>query len=187
MTLTPGRAREIIRAQSQFPYWGNYSKFMTPEESAFVADAFKQSESGNVSIAGIVQRRARADMWEQPPHFDDKDVAIARERLTEWNSRPGPRVGDWVKMLDGTLRRFTHDWGTDIQTTLASGVDASFYFYGSCMSFSGSLDRAIPKASLVETAEIKPGNAWFFHHNSSGAGRGVYFTVPCRVFEVRHV
>jgi hypothetical protein len=182
MTLTPQRAREIIWAQSQFPYWGNYSKFMTEEESAFVSDLFKRSENGNVSIASIVELRARADYWEQPPHFDDKDAAMAREYLDVWNTRKGPRVGDWVKMLDGTERRFTHDWGNDIQTTCGSGDSGSFYFGKGFMSFSGGLDRAIDKAAIVETEEARPGSAWFFHHNRSGAGRGVYFTVPCRVF-----
>jgi hypothetical protein len=191
--LTPARAREIIRAQSRFPYWGNYQRFLTPDELAEVQGLFEQSDNGSITFAGIVQRRARADVFDAPPNFDERDVEIARERLAEWNELPGPRVGDWVKMLDGTVRRFTHDWGDEIQTTSASpglctvdGPDresGSFYFHGSGMSFSGGLDRSIPKAGLVETEEVKEGRAWFFHHGHSGAHRGVHFTVPCRVFK----
>ncbi|MGZ6008550.1 MAG: hypothetical protein ACXWLO_04600 [Rhizomicrobium sp.] len=181
--MTPDRAREVIRAQSQFPYWGNYQKFMTPEEIAFVRGQFEHSESGNVSFAGIIQRRARADRFDAPPDFDEQDAAIAQERLAAWNERPGPRVGDYVIMPDESTLRFTHDWGDSIQTTCkrASG-DVSFYFCHGHMSFSGSLDPSILKADLTDTGELRNGSAWFFHHNRSGARRGVYFTVPCRVF-----
>lgn len=118
------------------------------------------------------------------PTFDDRDQEIKDARVALWNDRAGPRVGDFVEMLDGSLRRFTHDWGDEIQTT--SGFqpeDASFYFgrAGYC-SFSGSLDPSIPKARLVETERSKDGRVWFFHHDQAGASRGVHTTIPCRVY-----
>jgi hypothetical protein len=187
--MTPERAREVIRQQSHFPYWGNYERFMTPDEIAFTRERFNNHPSGNITFAGIVQRLARSDRFEAPPDFDERDAEIATERLAIWNKRQGPRVGDFVHMLDGTLRRFAHDWGEDIQTTckrqtLGAKDDAcgSFYFFGESMSMSGGLDRAIPKSGLVDTGEFQNGSTWFFHHNQSGASRGVYFTVPCRVF-----
>lgn len=117
------------------------------------------------------------------PTFDDVDQAICDKRIAAWNERSGPRVGDWVLMPDGAQLRFTHDWGTDIQTThpRLSG-DASFYLGANYMEFSGSLDSAIPKAALLQIEGTIPGSAWFFHHNEVRAHNGVHFKVPCRVF-----
>lgn len=113
--------------------------------------------------------------------FDERDAALLAERQAEWDKRTGPRVGDFVRMLDGTLRRFAYDWGVSLQTT-CKGYDASFYFFGSGMSFSGSLAPSIPRASIEDTGETMEGAAWFFHHNQPGAGRGVRFLVKCRVW-----
>jgi hypothetical protein len=184
--LTPQRARQIIRAQSDFPYWGNYSKFMTAEENAYALDRFKLAKNGNVSIASIVHECARADMWERPAHFDDRDAEIVLASVVIWNERGGPRVGDWCLMPDGDMRRFTYAWDDGIQTTIrgSTGGDG-FYFNQGYLSFSGSLDRSIPFAWIFPTDEIKPGRAWCFHHNEVRAHNGVYFTVPCRVFVIR--
>lgn len=58
--MTPERAKEVISKQSKFPYWGNYRKFMTPDEIAFVDREFETAPSGNVSFASIVNRIARS-------------------------------------------------------------------------------------------------------------------------------
>jgi hypothetical protein len=184
--LTPQRAREIVRAQSEFPYWGNYSKFMTADEIAYVADLFKRAENGNISIARVVQERARSDMWESPPHFDEKDAEIVLASVVIWNERGGPRVGDWCRMPDGEMRRFTYAWDDGMQTTIRGSTGGhGFYFDRGYVSFSGSLDRTIPFSQIFPTDEIKPGEAWCFHRGMPRAHSGVYFTVPCRVFEVR--
>lgn len=52
--LTPDRAKEVHHKQNQFPYWGNYSKFMTEDEIAHVNWLWENAESGNVSFASIV-------------------------------------------------------------------------------------------------------------------------------------
>ena len=120
--------------------------------------------------------------------FDEQDQVILDERIVEWNKVEGPRAGDYVIMPDGEYRRFTYDWRDNLQTTVSRVKDhyqASFYFFGSGMSFSGSLDRAIFKDMLELTPEVKDGAAWFFHHGESGAHRGVHFNVPCRVYRVR--
>lgn len=182
--MTPARAREVIRLQSQFPFWGNYRRFMTDAEIASMTWRFRRHPSGDITFGRLVHQIAEADQFQARPGFDESDAELARKRLAVWNQIEGARVGDWVLMLDRTERRFTYDWGSELQTTCKgpAAADASFYFYGSCMSFSGSLDRAIPRAGLVDTGELRNGSAWFFHHNQSGAHRGVYFTVPCRVF-----
>ncbi|MET4190750.1 MULTISPECIES: hypothetical protein [unclassified Bradyrhizobium] len=120
------------------------------------------------------------------PEFDHRNDELRAKRLLEWDAIPGPRVGDFVIMPDGDERRFTHDWGDDIQTTVKrdkNHFNASFYFGGTYMEFSGSLDPALLKSKLVDTGETRLGSAWFFHHGEVGGGNGVHFTMPCRVFK----
>ena len=118
------------------------------------------------------------------PHLDPQDMAILRERATRFAALPGPRVGDWVQMADGSLRRFTHDWGDDIQTTLPNTGSATFYLTPEgCASYSGGLDRAILKSSLTLISEALDGRFWFFHHNWARAHNGVDALMPCRLFK----
>lgn len=115
--------------------------------------------------------------------FDEKDEAIRVARLAKWQARSGPRVGDFVRMPDGELRRWAYHWGDSIQPTW--GPDASFYFTGGGgMSMSGGLDSSIALDRIRDTGETVDGGCWFFHHDSSGAHRGVTCTVPCRVYAV---
>ena len=117
------------------------------------------------------------------PQFDDRDAEILKQSQHEFDAKEGPRVGDFVRMPDGELRRFTHDWGLDIQTTIKGNVDTSFYFHRGFCSFSGSLDPAIPKANLTVIPEVMEGSIWFFHHGQSGAHRGVYTKAKFRMFQ----
>lgn len=52
--MTPERAAEVHRQQSQFPYWGNYQKFMTEDEIAYCQHIFMNAESDHVSFASVV-------------------------------------------------------------------------------------------------------------------------------------
>lgn len=52
--MTPERAREVHKKQSEFPFWGNYKKFMTDDEIDFVQSKFMNAVSGNVTFASIV-------------------------------------------------------------------------------------------------------------------------------------
>ncbi|MEH2525842.1 MULTISPECIES: hypothetical protein [unclassified Bradyrhizobium] len=113
--------------------------------------------------------------------LDQRDQNILAARVTAWEGVQGPRVGDYVIMPDGEYRRFTHDWGADIQTT-CKGASGSFYFGTGYMDYSGGLDPALLKSRLVPTDEIKPGPVWFFHHNERRAHNGVYALVDCRVY-----
>jgi hypothetical protein len=117
--------------------------------------------------------------------LDQIDTELFAARVAKFDARnDGPRVGDFVVMFDGEYRRFTHDWGCDIQTTCkGASFGASFYF-GKCghMDFSGGLDRALPKTSLFLTDEVKSGPVWFFHHDQARAHNGVQAMVDCRVF-----
>ena len=119
---------------------------------------------------------------------DEKDLELLQARIDKRDKLQGPRIGDFVQMLDGTERRFTHDWGNEIQTTVGNGHtcfgDVSIYLdRDGYASFSGSLDRPIDKTGLVLTEETKPGRFWFFHHDYATAHNGVYVKAPCRVFK----
>jgi hypothetical protein len=120
------------------------------------------------------------------PALDDKNLAILAERAAAYLTIQGPRVGDYVKMPDGTLRRFTHDWGDKIQTTVGArhpcDGDASFYLCCPGASFSGSLDPSISKAAIRDTGEKLPGAFWFFRDNYVTAHNGVGVRMPCTVW-----
>lgn len=113
--------------------------------------------------------------------LDELNHAIRSRRLAAWDERPGPRVGDYVRFVDGVLRRFSHDWDDHgLQTSDAH--DGRFYLGEGYMSFSGSLYPAVPLESLHDTGELRDGACWFFHHDLRRAHNGVETDVPCRVF-----
>lgn len=114
--------------------------------------------------------------------LDEKDREILRVRQENWDKIPGARVGDYCIMPDGDKRRFTHDWGDGLQTTLPKSIDASFYMGAGHIAFSGSLDSIVPRVHLIDTGETAPGVIWFFHHNESRAHNAVYAHMNCRVF-----
>ena len=111
---------------------------------------------------------------------------ILAERLAEFNAIPGPRVGDFLalpfihKRL-GDYTRLTHDWGDTVQT---GGMNGSYYL-GGCLSYSGGLDRGIKRSDIGEQLGTRDGSLWFFDQGISGAGRGVNFKAPMRVFSIR--
>ncbi len=118
------------------------------------------------------------------PTFDETDQEIKDRDLQHWHVTSGPRVGDFVEMLDGTKRRFTYHHDDRIQTTMRPSGDFGperFYFNGRC-DYSGALDRAIPIAQLEDTGRIEEGRVWFFHHGQARAHNGVQTTIPCRVY-----
>lgn len=111
--------------------------------------------------------------------LDRIDLAIRAERLAKRQGEQQPLVGDFVRFSSGQIERFSWDGDRSIQT--APG--GSFYLGGSGLaSFSGSLNPPVPKASLTLIDEVVEGAFWFFHHGSPGAGCGVHFTLPCKVF-----
>jgi hypothetical protein len=121
------------------------------------------------------------------PQFDERDAEILRAREATYNKIEGARVGDWLDMLDGTQRRFTHDWDEHGLQTTCGGThpcagDQSFYFGDGYASFSGSLDPCVPREKIEATGETRVAGVWFFHHDSAGAGRGVRAEIPFRVF-----
>ena len=118
------------------------------------------------------------------PELDARDFDILCKRADAFTRRAVLQVGDFIEMLDGTLRRFTHDWGDKIQTTCRSG-DESFYLGDLGADFSGALDQAIPKEKIAETHEGRIGRFWFFRGDHRRAHNGITVTFPCRVWRQR--
>lgn len=108
------------------------------------------------------------------------DLQILRERERILNERTGPREGDFIIRLDGTLERFSYDhgepWG--IQTAKSG----SFYLGRGYTSFSGALEPCVPSARIEETGALWPGWVWFFSQDMMGGGRGVYARLAFRVY-----
>lgn len=112
--------------------------------------------------------------------FDDKDQAIADRRQAQRDQFDGPRMGDYVLFPTGELERFSHDWGDELQTS----PSGAFHMYegGDTQMTCGGLHPATPRDQLVLAEQSLPGTFWFFHHGEVGAGRGVYFRMPCRLY-----
>lgn len=113
---------------------------------------------------------------------DERDLAMAHELETAFNEVLSPRVGDFVKMPDGTLERFSHNWGGE---ALQSSPGGSWYLGKGYAEFSGGLNPPIPVERLLFCGEMKPGRFWFFHHGWAAAHSAVFVWMDCRVYQVR--
>jgi hypothetical protein len=52
--MTPERAKEIRQSTQRFPYWGNFRRFMTPDEISLVMDRW-ESMDGNSCFADALR------------------------------------------------------------------------------------------------------------------------------------
>lgn len=115
-------------------------------------------------------------------HLDQRNAEIAAAIIAAWNARTGrPRVGDFVRMPNGALQRCAHAWDDGMQTCNGGSFSTS---KSGLVSMSGSLDPSQLWEYFQPTDEIKPGRFWFFSHGMAGAGRGVDFWMPCRVYQL---
>lgn len=133
-----------------------------------------------------------SELFGHPPRFDERDAALLAERQQARNALsarfPHPCVGDAVTFADGKTGFVSYLWDIESEPADTWGVQTSrggsFYLCeGGGMSFSGGLDPSIPRAKFHEDG-TRTMRAWFFHHNISGAGRGVYFDVTVRHWRV---
>lgn len=115
--------------------------------------------------------------------LDALNQTILAVRVQAWNARPGPRIGDKIIMLDGSIRRLAHDTGDDLQTTSKSApTDQRYYLGHGYCSFSGTLGELIPKNTIEDTGQIDHAPIWFFSHDQARAFNGVHATIPCRLY-----
>lgn len=120
--------------------------------------------------------------------LDPNDTLILRQRQVQRDFINGPIVGDFVRMLDGSTRRFTHEYDDALQTTVGGthpcARDQSFFLHrNGYAEFSGSLDPSIAKSTLRRCSDRMPGRFWFFHHDEVRAHNGVHVMVDCAVWE----
>lgn len=111
--------------------------------------------------------------------FDAQDQERLDSIQVQREAIQGPRIGDYLLFPTGQLERFSHDWGNQLQTSEAGSIYLCSNGNG---SFSGSLNPSTPLDAMTLTSAKLPGEYWFFHHGFSGAGRGVRFQIPCRVY-----
>jgi hypothetical protein len=127
-------------------------------------------------MSNLPMRQDRTDL-------DDTDENILFERVTRRSHHQGMRIGDFVILKDGDVRRVTFDWGPDVQLTV-NGEGGSFYLTANgVMDYSGGLSLPFKKTRFAMKTELREGACWFFHHDRPRAHNGVAASVPCRVFE----
>jgi hypothetical protein len=111
--------------------------------------------------------------------LDAIDQEIIRKLIIARDQNGEPRIGDYVRFSTGELERFSHDWGDGLQTSAGGSF---FLCNNGGASFSGGLNPCTSADKLEQTDAELPGSFWIFHHNVAGAGRGVHFKIPCRVY-----
>lgn len=115
-------------------------------------------------------------------HLDERNQAIAAETIAARESLSDrPRIGDFVLMPSGQMQRCAHGWDDGMQTCDGGSFHVS---RSGNASMSGSLHGSQLWEYFQPTEETKPGRFWFFSHGMAGAGRGVDFWMPCRVYKL---
>ena len=116
-----------------------------------------------------------------PRTTDPKNVANLAAFMAAYDKREGPREGDWIRHPSGYMSRITADWESHVQPGGAKYGRYHLNQHGA--SYSGSCEPCIPVSGLRKTEEVKDGSVWIWDRGFSGAGRGVDFVVPFRVYE----
>lgn len=116
--------------------------------------------------------------WERPV-FDERDADLIADFMIALDEHTGPRVGDFVRFADDVLRRVSYIWP---ESGVQTSDEGSFYLGKGYVSFSGSLYRCVPSATLTRTDEQRLGRIWTFHHNFPQAHHGVHTSVPFRIY-----
>jgi len=116
--------------------------------------------------------------------IDAIDGTILADRTFRRSAKRGPRVGDFIYMRDGTLRRFAFQYSDGSLQTESKLHYGSFYLGpDGSVSYSGGLDSVVPRHRIEDTGEHQPAAFWFFSHNEHRAHNGVTVSAPCRVFK----
>lgn len=133
----------------------------------------------------LVKHLIASDWIETPEdnsHLDERNQEIAAESIAARETFKGkPRVGDFVRMPNGSLERCASETKHGMQTCVGGSFSV---FTSGRASMSGSLNRSQLAEYFVETEDSKVGKFWFFSHGRGGAGRGVDVFMPCRVYRL---
>lgn len=116
--------------------------------------------------------------------MDAIDLEILRQKTEKWSARSGPRVGDFVRTLDGKMRRFCICWDDGLQITRSCN-DGFYIGDDGMMSFSGLCGRLIENENLRPSTEVAYGSCWFFSRNApmSGMDADLQAEIQCRTYE----
>lgn len=155
---------------------------MSPQEAEGFSDPHMRFAFSNPMRHHGAPITRDLQMTNAAQNFDPKNAEILADRVTLRDAIDGPRVGDFIITLDGTLKRFTYEWNDGLQTTW-KGTGGSFYLGEGYVSFSGGLNPSIPFENIEATDETRNGSFWFFDLDIRGAGRGVDVETPCRVYK----
>lgn len=116
----------------------------------------------------------------------DRETELTIEKIQKnWEAFIGkpPQEGEWVQIGDKYCR-IAHVWSHENGITglqpATYGMGGSFYLFDGFGSFSGALDA--PVNMRLEHTGYMLAHFWMFYGNSSGAHRGVWFTIPARVW-----
>lgn len=151
---------------------------ITPKEREEMIRFLRKYQLGDVSQPDI--SKDLKFVGATHPELKSSNKAIVTKRMRLYDQIKGPRVGDYIILKDGTLDRFTHNWGNEIQV---GGMGGSFYLGNGFIEYSGGLDPSISKSEIVPTKQKRSGSVWIFDDDRHVAGGAVYFKVYFRVFK----
>jgi len=124
-------------------------------------------------------------MYGNHPTIDDRDHALIEARRVAFEARnpAKPRTGEYVRLLDGRLHRFSYVHDFEDWQRAQTSAEGSWYLGDGYASFSGSLDPGIPFERLRVTGGRMGARFWLFHHDYAMAHNGVDFKIPVRIWE----
>ena len=124
-------------------------------------------------------------MTEKDREFNDK---LFLELEKGYNLIQTIRIGDFVLEPGGKCTRVTQVWeyknGKPESVQVGGTYGGSFYLGAGYMSYSGGLDPSISVKKLHLTDKTMCGVIWFFNQDRLGEGRGVYYEMDFRVYEL---
>lgn len=122
-------------------------------------------------------------VYEMQGDYSRDDFNRIFNRMKQRKGKVGARVGDFLRMPDGSYLRFAHDWGNCLQLT-ASETSGSFFLGRGYMNHSGSLQPPVERCKLRLTDEVRPGLVWAFSRDLQRYATKVEAMVEFRVYEV---
>ncbi|MCG3685905.1 hypothetical protein L5F35_06725 [Aliarcobacter butzleri] len=147
--------------------------------------------NGETSIAKGYDFQFLRDMFrlDKVKQTIENDLKIFGEIEKSLLSKSTPKEGDFVK-YDGGISRLSRIYpGGSIQLSETIGVNVwhdSTQASGSVWDPNINISRELLHIdNLVSTDELKEGRCWIFSGLEAGGGRGVYYKINFRVWELK--
>lgn len=94
-----------------------------------------------------------------------------------------PRLGDFVELPDGSMRRLCAQWPGEFQVT-PTETSGCFNIDGGSIDYSGSLEPCVDATRLRFDWRYRLGQVWFFKDGMPAAHAGIDAEIPFRVFKL---